>query len=475
MHWSEPWSPEKLNGWLQNQASLKEGGEGAAGGKGKHKIARCCGLDCALRFCKPDAEARDDGYYGGGDDDDDGDDGAMATTAGSAGAVAGQHNWEYLRAEQDRFAKLITEPDRKAFVIAQVPPKKLPKGGMIAANTVVCNTAFVRFFGVSETLISSAKKTPKARASSSVHRAPIASTRDRPKLEGVVAFLHRHEDMYGQKMPNSDHSYLYLKNKLELYEEYSKSMRELYGQDPASLAERLCSPNYFNQVWSAYFSKLKLKPNGDFMLCETCTLLKEKIHGQAGSRGVQDDAERERHKSVYQEHLKDVEKDRMYGAILENRAAVAKSNGTPWETVNLQVDAANQSNFATPIGASQAHGVDDRDYAERQKIYGALVSGIMMQVFMIPQILGTGSNMVCTTLFTLFMELTLQWEHSLGDVFIQMDNTVSENKNNFIMGFLAALVGRGVMRSVTLCFMMVGHTHIQIDQVFSWYTHVSFL
>lgn len=76
--------------------------------------------------------------------------------------------------------------------------------------------------------------------------------------------------------------------------------------------------------------------------------------------------------------------------------------------------------------------------------------------------------MVCTTLFTLFMELALQWKHSLGDVFIQMDNTVSENKNNFIMGFLTALVGRGVMRSVTLCLMMVGHTHIQIDQVFSW-------
>ena len=48
-----------------------------------------------------------------------------------------------------------------------------------------------------------------------------------------------------------------------------------------------------------------------------------------------------------------------------------------------------------------------------------------------------------------------------------MDNTVSENKNNHIMGFLEALVARGVMRSVTLCFMMVGHTHIKIDQVFS--------
>ena len=77
--------------------------------------------------------------------------------------------------------------------------------------------------------------------------------------------------------------------------------------------------------------------------------------------------------------------------------------------------------------------------------------------------------MVCTTLYAQFMELYFKWNKPLGDVFIQMDNTVSENKNSHIMGFLAALVARGVMRSVTLCFMMVGHTHIKIDQVFSWW------
>lgn len=78
-----------------------------------------------------------------------------------------------------------------------------------------------------------------------------------------------------------------------------------------------------------------------------------------------------------------------------------------------------------------------------------------------------GSNLVCTALYMQFMELCLQWNSPLGDVFIQMDNTVSENKNNHIMGFLAAMVARGTMRTVTLCFMMVGHTHILIDQIFS--------
>ena len=56
----------------------------------------------------------------------------------------------------------------------------------------------------------------------------------------------------------------------------------------------------------------------------------------------------------------DVSKDRLYGGRLEFGAEMAKSNGTPWENLYLMVDAANQSNFATPLGASNTHGVDDR-------------------------------------------------------------------------------------------------------------------
>ena len=56
----------------------------------------------------------------------------------------------------------------------------------------------------------------------------------------------------------------------------------------------------------------------------------------------------------------DVSKDRLYSGRLEFDAEMAKSNGTPWETVYLMVDATNQNYFATPLGASNAHGVDDR-------------------------------------------------------------------------------------------------------------------
>lgn len=75
---------------------------------------------------------------------------------------------------------------------------------------------------------------------------------------------------------------------------------------------------------------------------------------------------------------------------------------------------------------------------------------------------------MATALYNRLMALVAKWEEFLGDVTFVLDNTVSENKNNFLMGFFAAMVGRGVMETVTLYFMMVGHTHVEIDQVFSW-------
>eukprot|EP00904_Undaria_pinnatifida_P006121 jgi/Undpi1/2639/HiC_scaffold_13.g06018.m1 len=353
------------------------------------KEGRCCrGINCVSLFCSS------------GDDDEDG---------------ALLYNATLLRKEQARFGELVREADRKNFVIEHVPLAKLSKGSMMAANSPVCNLAFRKLFGVSETLISACKRTPGARASSSSdRRTTISATRGHPKLDRVVSFLGRHQEEFAQKMPNSDDSYLYLHNK------------------------------------------------------NTCTLLKEKLHGQAGSRGTQNQAERERCTREYEAHVKEVEQDRQYCARVERDAQEARSRGEPWELVYLQVDAANQSSFATPLAAYNAHGVDDRGYAERQKIYGVFVAGVIMNIFMTPQILGTGSNLVCTALFIQFTELWHKFQNNrMGDVVIQMDNTVSENKNNYIMGFLAAMIARGVMRSVTLCFMMVGHTHIQIDQIFS--------
>ena len=95
-----------------------------------------------------------------------------------------------------------------------------------------------------------------------------------------------------------------LKRSQELYKEFKKEERRLFAKDPSGLNDALCSSDYFNKVWKQHYPRLKLKPCGDFMLCQTCTLLKEKLHGQAGSRGTQNQAERERCTREYEAHVK---------------------------------------------------------------------------------------------------------------------------------------------------------------------------
>ena len=50
---------------------------------------------------------------------------------------------------------------------------------------------------------------------------------------------------------------------------------------------------------------------------------------------------------------------------------------------------------------------------------------------------------------------------------IQCDNTARENRNAHLSRWAAALVMRGVVRSVSFHFLVVGHTHINLDQRFS--------
>ena len=55
---------------------------------------------------------------------------------------------------------------------------------------------------------------------------------------------------------------------------------------------------------------------------------------------------------------------------------------------------------------------------------------------------------------------------------IQADNCARENKNKFIFGLCATLVGLGYFEEVRVGFLLVGHTHSDIDQQFSSISHV---
>ncbi len=51
---------------------------------------------------------------------------------------------------------------------------------------------------------------------------------------------------------------------------------------------------------------------------------------------------------------------------------------------------------------------------------------------------------------------------------LQMDNCVKDNKNHHMLAFLSLLIACKVFKEVQLGFLIVGHTHEDIDESFGY-------
>ena len=77
------------------------------------------------------------------------------------------------------------------------------------------------------------------------------------------------------------------------------------------------------------------------------------------------------------------------------------------------------------------------------------------------------SNKVVSILFLLLKDFITDNKKLPSILHINADNCFRENKNKYVMAFLAVLVELGVFKEVTMEFLMVGHTGNECDQLFS--------
>ncbi|XP_062582881.1 uncharacterized protein LOC134244642 [Saccostrea cucullata] len=77
------------------------------------------------------------------------------------------------------------------------------------------------------------------------------------------------------------------------------------------------------------------------------------------------------------------------------------------------------------------------------------------------------SNITMNCLLRVFDDIAQQ-RRLPPTLFLQADNSAKDNRNFIIMGFLGSLVLRKMFKKVKLSFLMVGHTHEDVDQMFSW-------
>ena len=83
-----------------------------------------------------------------------------------------------------------------------------------------------------------------------------------------------------------------------------------------------------------------------------------------------------------------------------------------------------------------------------------------------------GPNLTCSLLWHHLCQIRENPQRRSKHLQIQMDNCPGENKNRTVFAFCGMLVHKKIYESVTLSFLIPGHTHDDIDQMFStWSQH----
>ncbi|KAL3701174.1 hypothetical protein R1sor_019196 [Riccia sorocarpa] len=153
----------------------------------------------------------------------------------------------------------------------------------------------------------------------------------------------------------------------------------------------------------------------------------------------------------------------------EERAAAGrrrwKALDTPKDCAYIQIDGMDQKKTALPHFSKQLKFVDGAALVGVH-LMGAMVFHGKMQTraFLTYNNIKSDSNLTITVLH----KILLEWEGPLPPtLYLQLYNTVRENKNNILFAYLAMLLDRNIFTKIKLGFLLVGHTHDFVDQMFS--------
>ena len=98
---------------------------------------------------------------------------------------------------------------------------------------------------------------------------------------------------------------------------------------------------------------------------------------------------------------------------------------------------------------------------------GVIAHGVGSYAFSYLENCKHGTNLVIQAIYRVLSLLIASGKPVPPKIFIQLDNTSKQNKSQFLLAFCAYLILMGVTAVIVLSFLPVGHTHEDIDQLFS--------
>jgi hypothetical protein len=154
-----------------------------------------------------------------------------------------------------------------------------------------------------------------------------------------------------------------------------------------------------------------------------------------------------------------------YNERIEYYTAREMSFANPEHILCMIVDAMTETSTSVPMQRRESKGLAASKIRLKTQLVGALVHGPEgFYGYTVNGLKGarTTVEVVHRTLMKLSKTRTV-WP---ANFVLQLDNTTAENKNHTVMAYAAWLVATGVFETVQVRFLMVGHTHEDIDGYF---------
>ena len=250
------------------------------------------------------------------------------------------------------------------------------------------------------------------------------------------------------KMPDEDWYLLAASTKKTVFEWYLEDCEQF----PMIFVP--CQYEWFCTIWRQYYGKtVKLRRHCKFSKCDTCIRLREVKNNRKLTMEARYAARTE-----LQAHYKNVKIERQM-ALTKAFDAVRE----PTEYLSICQDGTNQ----LPFGFPNFKEVDKSLGKHRLKTHLMIdiVHGRGCHVYITPEArVASDPNLTIECLQRTLKRIEAQDGYLPPVLYLQLDNCWRENKNSYVIAYLAWLVERKVFKKIFLSFLPVGHTHNEADQ-----------
>jgi hypothetical protein len=277
-----------------------------------------------------------------------------------------------------------------------------------------------------------------------------AQVRKRPKAVAIEAWLSDFATYY-QISPDNDYIYLPYANRATVYQLYKAEVIAVPGLPPPA------KEAYFMRVWrvTVALQFVRIRKWLRFATCDYCVDYRKR------REETSEHSLREAIKADELLHHAFVQGERGSYYKRQTRAEVH-----PRKYFSVIIDGSDNSQYWSPYFRERT-STSQSSWKVGLHVMGAVVHGRRAYAYTILDTCPLGANVTIDILHRV-MVAEIEANGVLPKIlYIQLDNTTRQCKNKYVLGWLAYLVQIGIFDEVFVSFLPKGHTHEDIDQMFS--------